>query len=312
MSTKSKNAKKTRCKMDSPVSYDRAEAFVGPQAEFLPRFSEFPSERDKRAFELQAKGMTQRQIAKELKTSQSTVHRGIKKYRFWFGSTLPEDRGELTGWARVRVAIEEQRIFLRHQRELAMEEWHQSRQPVPVKRKRTRLDPEGKTMDGMPIKDIQIDEYEQRRHASAAHLNAAAKRSLELTMLEAGYLGVHKLSCNQAIDTDERHRWDRAVKERDAKIEELTRKVAELEAKIAAILGESQTTSQSPVVNQTSPAPGPASPIQQAPSGDRPDSSPSVLQRVKQMTPNWVPIARPRSASPNDPRLAPPPRDHES
>ena len=49
-------------------------------------------------------------------------------------------------------------------------------------------------------------------------------------MLEAGYLGVRKLSCDQAIDTDERHRWDRAVKSRDAKIEELTRKVAELEA----------------------------------------------------------------------------------
>ena len=303
MSTKSKTTKKSKCKMDSPVSYDRAEAFVGPQAEFLPRFSEFPSERDKRAFELQAKGMTQRQIAKELKTSQSTVHRGIKKYRLWFGSTLPEDRGELTGWARVRVAVEEHRIFLRHQREMAMQEWEESRKPVPMKRKRTKLDPQGQKLDGMPIKDIQIDEYVQRRHASAAHLNAAARRSLELTMLEAGYMGVHKLSCNLAIDTDERQRWDRAVKERDAKIEELTRKVAELEAKIAAILGESQTTSQSPVVNQTSPAPRPASPIQQAPSGDRPDSSPSVLQRVNQMNPrhrNWVPIPKPRSASPNE------------
>jgi hypothetical protein len=131
------------------------------------------------------------------------------------------------------VAVEEQRIFLRHQRELAMEEWHQTRRPVPVKRKRTKLDPEGRQMDGMPIKDIQIDEYTQRRHASAAHLNAAARRSLELTMLEAGYLGVRKLTCDQAIDTDERWRWDRAVKERDAKIEELTRKVAELEAKLA-------------------------------------------------------------------------------
>src|SRR6185295_9112699 len=227
MSTKSKSAKKTKCKMDSPVSYDRAEAFVGPRAEFLPRFSEIPSERDAKAFDLQAKGMTQRQIAKELKTSQSTVHRGIKKYRFWFGSTLPEDRGELTGWSRVRVAIEEQRICLRHQRELAMEEWHQSRQPVPVKRKRTRLDPEGQKMDGMPIKDIQIDEYVQRRHASAAHLNAAARRSLELTMLEAGYLGVRRLSCDEAIDVNDRERWDRAVKSRDTTIEELTRKVAE-------------------------------------------------------------------------------------
>jgi hypothetical protein len=306
MSTNSKTSrKKSTCKMASPISNDRAEAFVGPQAEFLPRFSEFPSERDERAFNLQAKGMTQRQIAKELKTSQSTVHRGIKKYRFWFGSTLPEDRGQLTGWARVRVAIEEQRIFLRHQRELAMEEWHQSRQPVPVKRKRTRLDPEGRKMDGMPIKDIQIDEYVQRRHASAAHLNAAARRSLELTMLEAGYLGVHKLSCNLAIDTDERQRWDRAVKERDAKIEELTRKVAELEAKIAAILGESRNASQSPVVNQTAAGPEVANPIQQAPSGDRPDSLPPVSQRLNQMNPRRIETGfRSRNRGP------PPPTSH--
>jgi len=51
------------------------------------------------------------------------VQRAIKKYRLWFGSTLPEDRGELVGWQRFRVAVEEQRIFLRHQQELAMEEW---------------------------------------------------------------------------------------------------------------------------------------------------------------------------------------------
>ena len=114
------------------------------------------------------------------------MHRAIKKYRFWFGMTLPEDRGELVGWARFRVAVEEWRIFLRHQQELAMEEWEQSRHPVKMKRTRTKVDPEGRQMDGMPIKDIQIDEYMQRRHASAAHFNAAANRSLELTMLEAG------------------------------------------------------------------------------------------------------------------------------
>ena len=101
------------------------------------------------------------------------------------------------------------------------------------------------------------------------------------------------MSCNLAIDTDERQRWDRAVKERDAKIEELTRKVAELEAKIAAILGESQTTSQSPVVNQTSPAPKVATPIQKAPSGDRPDSPPLVLQRVNQINQRDVPVSEP-------------------
>ena len=132
-----KNAKKTRCKRASPISNDRAEAFVGPRPDFLPLASEIPSERDERAFDLAAKGMTQREIAKKLHTSQPTVQRAIKKYRRWFGSTLPEDRGELVGWQRFRVAVEERRILLQHQQELAMEEWHQSRQPMAMKRKRT-------------------------------------------------------------------------------------------------------------------------------------------------------------------------------
>lgn len=229
-----KSVKKSKCKMASPISNDRAEAFVGPRPDFSPRFSEVPAEREAEAFRLAAQGMTQREIAKKLKTSQPTVQQGIKKYRLWFGSTLPEDRAELVGWQRFRVAVEEQRIFLRHQQELAMEEWERSRQPVKMKRKRTKLDPEGKKMEGMPIKDIQIDEWVQHRRGSAAHLNAAAKRSLELTMLEAGYLGIHKLTCDQVIDVDERDRWDRSVKSYKAKIEELTRTVAELEAKLAA------------------------------------------------------------------------------
>src|SRR5262245_59519941 len=149
------NRKNTRRKMESPISSDRAEAFVGPQAEIEPRFSEVPSERDKQAFELSAQGMTQRQIAGKLKCSQSTVHRAIQKYRRWFGSTLPEDRGELTGFARFRVALEEHRIFLRRQRELAMEEWELSRRPVPVQRVRTKVYPEGKTKDGAPITEVQ-------------------------------------------------------------------------------------------------------------------------------------------------------------
>ena len=241
MPVKSKNVKKAKCKYASPISNDRAEAFVGPKPKILPKFSEVPTERDRRAFELAAKGMNQREIAKKLKTSQPTVHRAIKKYRLWFGMTLPEDRGEMIGWARFRVAVEEQKIFLRHQQELAMEEWERSRQSVPMKRKRTKLDPEGQKLDGMPIKDIQIDEYVQPRHASAAHLNAAAKRSLELTMLEAGYLGVHKLTCDKVIDVDERDRWDRVVKNQEATIAKLTatitgltERLAALEAKLAA------------------------------------------------------------------------------
>ena len=303
MSTNAKSRpKKAKCKMASPISNDRAEAFVGPQAEIRPCFSEAPSERDARAFELHAQGMTQRQIAQELGCSQPTVHRAIAKYRRWFGTTLPEDRGEMTGFGRFRVALEEHRIFLRHQRELAMEEWELSRQPMPVKRVRTKVYPEGRKKDGSPITETQTDEYLQRRHASASHLNAAARRSLELTMLEAGYLGVRQLSCDQAIDTDERQRWDRATQSRDKTIEELTRKVAELEAKLAAknstphapreevctrsvksTLDESRTAETTPVVNQASPAPKVASPIQKPPSGDLPESPPPVSQRLNQV-----------------------------
>lgn len=139
-----------------------------------------------------------------------------------------------------------------------MEEWYQSRQPVNVKRKRTKLDPEGQKLDGMPIKDIQIDEYVQRRHACAAHLNAAARRSDELTMLEAGYLGVHKLTCDQVIDTDERDRWDRVVKSLEATIQDLTRKLAELEAKLATVQSGSG-------VFGASDSPSPSTPLPKSP-----------------------------------------------
>jgi len=249
-----KNVKKAKYKMAFPISKERAEAFVGPQAEVRPRFSEVPSERDAKAFRLAAQGMTQRQIAEELGCSQPTVQRAIGKYRRWFGTTLPEDRGEMTGFARFRVAVEERRIFLRHQQELAMEEWHQSRQSVPMVRERTKVYPEGRKAGGPEVKEVITDKYLQKRHASAAHLNAAGRLSLELTMLEAGYLGVRQLSCDKAMDTDERDRWDRAVKSRDKTIEELTRKVAELEAKLAAGVA----LADEPTANSAKPTSGPS------------------------------------------------------
>ena len=75
-----KTAQKTRCRAAHPISNDRAEAFVGPRAEELPREREKPSERDQRAFDLQSKGWTQRRIAAKLRCSQPTVCRGIERY----------------------------------------------------------------------------------------------------------------------------------------------------------------------------------------------------------------------------------------
>lgn len=219
MSTTSKNtgqknnAKKTRCpRYAVPISKDRADAFVGPLADLLPRATERPSQRAERAFDLQAKGMNQRQIARQLRCSQSTVHRDIEQYRRWFGTTLPEDRGAMTGFARFRVALEEHRIFLEHQRGLAMEEWERSKESVPVQRKRTKIYPQGRKHGGEEVTEVNIDEFVQKRNASVSHFNAATKLSLALTMLEAGYLGVRGLSCDQAMDVDELDRWDRALR----------------------------------------------------------------------------------------------------
>ena len=81
-----------------------------------------------------------------------------------------------------------------------------------------------------------------------------------------------------------------------------TGKVAELEAKLAgknstphapreevftrsvkSTLDESRTAQTTPAVNQTSPAPEVASPIQKAPSGDRPESPRPVSERLNQV-----------------------------
>ncbi len=113
-----------------------------------------------------------------------------------------------------------------------MQEWERSRESVPVERERTKVYPEGRKEGGQPITEILKDKYLKPQTARVSHFKAATRLSLELTMLEAGYLGVRTLSCDKAIDTDERDRWDRAMKSRDTTIDELTRKVAQLEAKL--------------------------------------------------------------------------------
>ena len=307
MSTTSKNtgqknnAKKTRCpRYAVPISKDRADAFVGPLADLLPRATERPSQRAERAFDLQAKGMNQRQIARQLRCSQSTVHRDIEQYRRWFGTTLPEDRGALTGFARFRVALEEHRIFLEHQRGLAMEEWERSRQSVPVKKTRTKIYPKRRKKDGQPVQEVVVEESKKFQAARVSHFNAATKLSLALTMLEGGHLGIRSLSCDKVMDGDELDRWDRAVKSRDATIEELKRKVAELEAKVAQstphapredvisrsemnTILESKPVENSPVLNQV-PSPAQVATATQPVVCDQPlDSSAAISQAPESM-----------------------------
>src|SRR5262245_47247564 len=94
------------------------------------------------------------------------------------------------------------------------------------------------------------------------------------------------------------------MKAREAEVEELKRKVAELEAKLTVVsqrrvgsaclpadgaagtacptFDESRIAQITPLMNHTPPATAVASPIQTAPSGKTPDSSPSVLQSTNQ------------------------------
>jgi hypothetical protein len=60
-------------------------------------------------------------------------------------------------------------------------------------------------------------------------------------MLEAGHIGVHRMTCDLAMDPDERDRWGRERTTAEATIAKqaktiagLTQKLAELEAKLAA------------------------------------------------------------------------------
>ena len=286
-----KNSKKTRCKLASPICHDRAEAFVGPQAEVRPRFGDVPTERDKRAFELAARGMTQRQIAAELKISQPTVHRSIKKYRCWFGATLPEDRGEMTGFSRFRVALERHRLFLEHQQELSMQEWAQSRQTT-VESNTKKTYPEGRKSNGPKVEEVTTQEQKRRHGARVSHFNAATNLSRELLMLEAGHIGVHRMTCDLAMDPDERDRWGReretagaTIAELTAMVAALTQKVAELEARLTPQKNASQAESGDPSKSDESetappttprhrgsPASSAASPLKQAPCGNEPDS----------------------------------------
>ncbi|MGI8980745.1 MAG: helix-turn-helix domain-containing protein [Pirellulaceae bacterium] len=204
------------------ICNDRADSFLGVQAEVCPRHSEVPCARDKRAHDLMCKGWNQRRIAAKLGCSQPTVQRGIRKYRLWFGTTLPEDREEITGFAKYRIAVEEHRSFLEHQKQLAMQEWRRSRQSV-------------RKPGGKKAAD-QADQPVRRRNANVSHFNATTRLSLQLTMLQSGYLGVHLLACDMALDIDERDRWDRNQKSRDRVIEELTREVAELKEKLQSTL----------------------------------------------------------------------------
>jgi DNA invertase Pin-like site-specific DNA recombinase len=79
------------------------------------RLAKAPSPRDMRAFELAAQGLSQREAARVLGCSQSTVLRGIARTTKWIASQDPDRQGERTWLERFRVATARHLILLEHE-----------------------------------------------------------------------------------------------------------------------------------------------------------------------------------------------------
>ena len=167
--------------------------------------------RDWDAFVLKSQGKNQREIATELGCSQATVCRGIERARQWRGTTLPEERGELTAPQRFRVETERHRIFLEHAQQLALKDYHRSRATIDVKRTRTKIYPEGRKAAGPLVTEILIDEYPKEQYGRISSLSAAVRYSQQLHAISAGYIsaGNAKIAANEAIDPDEEERASR-------------------------------------------------------------------------------------------------------
>ena len=171
--------------------------------------------RDWDAFVLQSQGLDQWEIAAKLGCSQPTVCRGIKRAEEWRGSTLPEERGELTAPERFKVETERHRIFLQHAQELAMEDYHRSRQTIDFKRKRTKIDPKDRKHEEGVIKEILVDEHPKHQRGFIAALNAAVRFSHQRWAMSAGYIsaGSAKIRADEAVDQDEAERASREAAE---------------------------------------------------------------------------------------------------
>ena len=221
MSTSTKNSGKQRRKCQQQ-----------PVPPLRPRRLKAPSEMDQRAFQLQAKGLTQREIAAKLGVTQPTVHRAIARVVKWTGKSNAEDRAGLNSFEKFKVACKRRRIFLRYTQRLALREFHRSCQTIPVKKKITKLD---ETQEDGTVAEVRLEEYLKPQYGRNPYLGTAARASHELTVLAAGYLGPGNgsIECDKFIDPEDR--WDRAVKRRARRVKRLQEKLAAAEQELAEL-----------------------------------------------------------------------------
>ena len=250
--------------------------------------------------------MTQREIAKKQGRSQASISRAIATVEQWT-AMLAEDRRGLTWFERFRAGLARHRIYLEHLMDIATKQFERSCETITVKRTRTKVYPEGHKADGKLVTETVTDECPKEQYGRMYYVNFLNKVAREIALLDGGWIspGNTPLACENAIDTEERDRWERLVKHRDAKIVELQQTVAELQSKLGAGLKASETpvavpkdadlqpaekdeseidlnhpvlNQNSPVVNAATPGAGIVCDERDAGPGPQPPSAPKVNQ----------------------------------
>ena len=209
------------------------------QAEVRPQFAKVPCRRDQRAYKLRVAGLTQERIAQKLGCSQPTVHRGIGRMEKWVATTLPEDRGEFVATEKLRLALHRHETLLEHLQRRALRDYRRSKRPVPVEKVVTRKVTRTKGDEQTVTDETRTEKCNKPQRCQVALLSYAGKVSHELAVMASGWIGPGNgiISMAEVMDPEERDRWDRTVKNREATIGQLEKRVAELEAKVQSGVG---------------------------------------------------------------------------
>jgi hypothetical protein len=208
----------------------------GPCAPPMERKFKLPRLRDRQAFELAQKGRTQAEIAEELGCSQATVCRAIGRVEFWRAKTLPEQRGDLNALEEFYLACDRQQAHLARLQRRALEDYEQSKQPVPIKKTITTTH---KTNEEGEKVVVRVEEWLKPQGPRGSLLAAAERFGTAATLLAGGCVGSGRgtVMVSEAVDPDALARWNQAVISRDERIAQLSQRMEHLEQQLAVAYG---------------------------------------------------------------------------
>lgn len=191
-----------------------------------------PRLRDRQAFEWSQRGKTQAEIAEKLGCSQATVCRGIRRVEFWRAKTLPEERKDLNGLELFMIACDRQQALLARLQRQALEDYEQSKQPVPMKKTITTTHTTNEEGEKVVRR---VEEWLKPQAARGSLLAAAERLGTAATLLAGGCVGSGRGSVMvaEAIDPDEATRWHQGMKRQGEQIAKMAERNEHLQEQLA-------------------------------------------------------------------------------